>query len=192
MKIVSLITARGGSKSVPLKNIIDINGKPLIWYSINASLNSNVNETWVSTEDSKIKTVSIECGAKVIDRPKELADDIIMPDASILHFAENVDFDLVVFIQPTSPMIKPEYINEGIQKVIHKGYDSSFAVVQQLPLSKPAYGQLNLSLQTSSFLPQSLIGAHSLLQSHTCPSIGQQPLNPISLPFGLQYVSPLS
>ncbi len=131
MKIVSLITARGGSKSVPLKNIIDINGKPLIWYSINASLNSNVNETWVSTEDSKIKTVSIECGAKVIDRPKELADDIIMPDASILHFAENVDFDLVVFIQPTSPMIKPEYINEGIQKVIHKGYDSSFAVVRE-------------------------------------------------------------
>ena len=131
MKIVSLITARGGSKGVPLKNIIDINGKPLIWYSINASLNSNVSETWVSTEDLKIKTVSIECGAKVIDRPKELANDIIMPDASILHFAENIDFDLVVFIQPTSPMIKPEYINEGIDKIIKKGYDSTFAVVRE-------------------------------------------------------------
>ena len=47
MKIISVITARGGSKGVPRKNIIDINGKPLIWYSINASLNSNINETWV-------------------------------------------------------------------------------------------------------------------------------------------------
>ena len=56
MKIISVITARGGSKGVPRKNIIDIKGKPLIWYSINASLNSKVNETWVSTEDQEIKT----------------------------------------------------------------------------------------------------------------------------------------
>ena len=57
MKIVSVILARGGSKGVPRKNIIDINGKPLIWYSINASLNSNVDETWVSTEDEEISTL---------------------------------------------------------------------------------------------------------------------------------------
>ena len=70
MKVVSVITARGGSKGVPRKNIADINGKPLIWFSIDASLRSKVDETWVSTEDSEIKAISIECGASVIDRPK--------------------------------------------------------------------------------------------------------------------------
>ena len=62
MKIVSLITARGGSKGIPNKNIIDINGKPLIQYSIQASLNSKVDETWVSTEDKEIKQISKSFG----------------------------------------------------------------------------------------------------------------------------------
>jgi len=131
MKVVSVITARGGSKGVPRKNIVDINGKPLIWYSINASLNSNVNETWVSTEDVEIKNISIECGAQVLDRPKHLADDIIMPDASLLHAAETIDFDILVFIQPCAPLIKSKFINIGIDKITKEGYDSSFAVVRE-------------------------------------------------------------
>ena len=57
MKVVSLITARGGSTEIPLKNIIDIKGKPLISYSILASLSSNVDETWVSTDSEKIAQV---------------------------------------------------------------------------------------------------------------------------------------
>jgi len=117
MKIVSLITARGGSKGIPNKNIIDVNGKPLISYSISASLGSNVDETWVSTDSDKIKMVSVECGSKVIDRPKHLADDISMPDDSLLHFASKKDFDILVFIQPTSPMIKSQYINDGIEMI---------------------------------------------------------------------------
>ena len=109
MKIISVITARGGSKGVHRKNITDVNGNPLIWYSIKASLESNVDETWVSTEDSEIKDISIKCGAKVIDRPSELADDIIMPDASLIHAAESIDFDVMVFIQPCAALIKPKY-----------------------------------------------------------------------------------
>ena len=90
MKIISVITARGGSKGVPRKNIVDIKGKTLIWYAINASQNSNVNETWVSTEDKEIKQISKSFGANVIDRPKELADDIIMPDAALLHAQKSI------------------------------------------------------------------------------------------------------
>ena len=131
MKVISVITARGGSKGVPRKNIIDINGNPLIWYSINASLNSNIDETWVSTEDAEIKNVSIECGARVIDRPIELANDIIMPDAALLHAAANIDFDIIVFIQPCAALITPEFINVGIRKITDDGYDSSFAVVRE-------------------------------------------------------------
>lgn len=131
MKIVSVITARGGSKGVPRKNIADVNGNPLIWFSIKASLDSDVDETWVSTEDEEIKQISLEKGAKVIDRPIHLADDIIMPDPALLHAAEQVDFDILVFIQPCAALIKPKFINEGIRLITEDGYDSSFAVVKE-------------------------------------------------------------
>lgn len=131
MKVVSLITARGGSKGVPRKNIIDINGKPLIYYSINASLNSKVSETWVSTEDTEIKNISINYGAQVNDRPKNLANDTAMNESALLHFANSNHFDILVFIQPCAPLIKPEYINAGIEMVISGRYDSSFAVIRE-------------------------------------------------------------
>ena len=67
MKIVSVILARGGSKGIPQKNIVNLNGKPLIQYSIDASNNSNVEETWVSTDCSKIKKISLSLGANVLD-----------------------------------------------------------------------------------------------------------------------------
>ena len=75
MKIVSLILARGGSKGIPRKNIIDIHGKPLLAYTIQASLDSLVNETWVSTDCTEIKLVAKKYNAQVIDRPLELAED---------------------------------------------------------------------------------------------------------------------
>lgn len=131
MKVISVITARGGSKGVPRKNIIDVNGKPLISFSIKASLDSSVHETYVSTEDSEIKQVSIKCGAMVIDRPIELANDIIMPDAALLHAAKKVDFDIMVFIQPCAALIKSDYINHGIDLVLNEGYDSAFAAVKE-------------------------------------------------------------
>ena len=122
----TLITARGDSKSIPKKNIIKINNKPLIAYSILASLESLVDETWVSTEDSEIKGVSIKWGAKVIDRPKELATDTILNEPSLLQFADQVKFDCIVFIQPTSPFIKSKYINIGIEMMKSRKFDSVF------------------------------------------------------------------
>ena len=95
MKTISLILARGGSKGIPNKNIIDLNGNPLLYYTTNASLNSNVNETWVSTDCDKIKKVAQIIGCKVIDRPKEISGDNSKSDEALVHFAENVDFDIV-------------------------------------------------------------------------------------------------
>lgn len=131
MKVVTIITARGGSKGIPKKNIIDVNGQPLIHYSINASLRSDVNETFVCTNDSKIRTVSIEQGAKVEMRPDNLCDDIIMPDPTLVYFADKQEFDVLVFIQPTSPLIKSEYINTGIEMMKTGNYDSVFTVTEE-------------------------------------------------------------
>jgi len=128
MKTVSVILARGGSKSIPRKNIINIKGKPMIYYTINSSLQSKVDETYVCTDDIEIFNLSESFGAKCLMRPPELATDNSPSEDSLLFFADQIDFDLLVFIQPTSPLLKYNYINEGINYIIEDFYDSVFSV----------------------------------------------------------------
>ena len=73
MKIVSVILARGGSKEITNKNIIPLNGKPLLSYVIEASKNADIDETWVSTDSKKIKEIARFYGAQVIDRPNNIS-----------------------------------------------------------------------------------------------------------------------
>ena len=129
MKIVSVILARGGSKGIPKKNIIDLGGKPLIQWTINSSLMSNVDETWVSTDDQEIADISNHSKAKVLWRPKELALDTSPSEEALLHFADNVKFDILVFIQPTSPLLNPLDINQGLYMM--NKYDSVFSACKE-------------------------------------------------------------
>ena len=129
MRTVSLLPARGGSKGIPNKNIAPLNGKPLIYYAIRASLNSESQETWVSTDNDEIKRVSIECGARVIDRPAEISKDYSQSEEALLHFCSEVDFDTLVFIQPTSPLVESTHIDTGIQMM--NEYDSIFSVYKE-------------------------------------------------------------
>tara|TARA_R110000851_G_scaffold333498_1_gene514111 strand:+ start:2354 stop:3004 length:651 start_codon:yes stop_codon:yes gene_type:complete len=131
MKTVSLTLARGGSKGIPRKNLISINNKPLIYYTINNSKQSGVDETWISTEDEEIKQVSLNLDARVIDRPPEMSEDTSKCEDALIHFAKNVDFDILVFIQNTSPLVKPEHIKLGISKVKSGEYDSVFSVYKE-------------------------------------------------------------
>ena len=76
MKIIALIPARGGSKSIPRKNIKEIYGKSLISYSIDQAFQSKkISDIYVSTEDPEISKISRKYGAKIINRPAELASD---------------------------------------------------------------------------------------------------------------------
>ena len=131
MKIVSVILARGGSKGIPGKNIYLIKGKPLISYTINASLNSKVNETWVCTDDSKIAEISKQYGSNVLIRPSNLATDTSPSEDSLLYFANTIDCDFLVFIQPTSPLIETSYINTGIDLILSGTYDSVFSACKE-------------------------------------------------------------
>jgi len=129
MKIVSVIPARGGSKAVPRKNIKLLDGKPLISYIINSSLASNyVSETYVSTEDEEIARVSQEYGATVIKRPIKLSKDNTSSEDVLLHFANNVDFDVLVFLQCTSPLTKKEDIDGAIELYNSKKFNSVLSV----------------------------------------------------------------
>lgn len=125
MSNFSLILARGGSKGIPRKNLCLINGKPLIYYVITASLNSKADETWVSTDDDEIWEVAESFGAKVIRRPKTLATDFSKSEDALIHFAKNVEFSNLIFIQPTSPLLKSKDIDEGL--IMLKEYDSIFS-----------------------------------------------------------------
>ena len=124
-KNIALIPARGGSKGIPKKNLLQIFGKPMISYAINASLESNVSETWVSTDDEQIKKISIDYGSKVIDRPEKFSLDNSPSEEALLHFANSVYFDNLIFIQPTSPLILSHDINKCIEMM--GKYDSVFS-----------------------------------------------------------------
>lgn len=132
LDIKSIILARGGSKGLPRKNLIDLCGKPLISYAISASLSSSfVKETWVSTDDKEIEMVSKSLGAFVLKRPSEFAMDFSPSEDALLHFHKNIPYDVLVFIQPTSPQIKAEYIDSGISKLIADNLDSVFSVTKK-------------------------------------------------------------
>jgi len=132
VKIVTIIPARGGSKGIPRKNLIDVCGKPLIQYAIEASKKSQVDETWVSSDDDEILSVASELGAFPLKRPAKLATDMATSESALLHFAENVDFDVLIFIQATSPLITADDINRSISAL--KKYDSVVAVTQNSQL----------------------------------------------------------
>jgi len=127
--VVSILLARGGSKGILKKNIIDVNGRPLLYYTLKASMESEVDETWVSTDDDQISQVASSLGAKVLTRPPALSTDQSTSESALIHFAESVEFDTMVFIQPTSPFLQAEYINKGLSMM--KDCDSVFSVYAQ-------------------------------------------------------------
>jgi len=129
MKIKTIILARGGSKGIPDKNIIDVKGKPLLQYSIDAALGSKANDVWVSTDSNKIGEVAMKCGARVIPRPYALAQDKTKSEDALLHFAEHEDFEMLVFLQPTSPFVLSKDIDLGIDMMV--SYDSVFSAYRE-------------------------------------------------------------
>lgn len=127
LKIVSLIPLRGGSKSIPYKNIKEIAGKPLCYFVLKAAAGSKyIDEVWVSTDDKKIKEVvlSLGLGVKVIDRPAEFAQDRSSTESVMLHFAERVGFDVLNIIQATSPLTTSEDLDRAIEQFARDGDDS--------------------------------------------------------------------
>jgi len=127
--IKTIITARCGSQEIKNKNITNLNSKPLLWYAINSSLKSLSNETWVSTDCKKIADIALELGAKVIIRPQEISNNSSKSEEALLHFTQNIDFDILVFIQPTSPLLLPEDINKGLDMI--SNYDSVFSAYKE-------------------------------------------------------------
>lgn len=141
--ILVCIPARGGSKGIPRKNLRLMNGKPLISYTINAALNSKlVDKVIVSTDDEEIKQTAIKYGANVIDRDSKIAEDSIPLDPVIYdavsksELLEGVKYDIVLTVQPTSPLLKTETINNIIEKICdNEEIDTIISVMDDRHLS---------------------------------------------------------
>lgn len=136
MNMAAVITARGGSKGIPRKNVIDIGGKPLIAWSIEAALNSkHFNKVYVTTDDKEIADVSKKFGAEIINRPEELARDET-PSLPVLQHAVSFleergeKVDAVTLLQPTSPLRTSEDIDRAVELFIEKEPDSLTSVCE--------------------------------------------------------------
>ena len=130
-KVLSIIPARGGSKGLPRKNIIDLAGKPLIAWTIEASLNSKyITKTIVSSDDKEILDISTKYGSEVIKRPDNLASDDATSESVVKHAIDCLKamgevFDIVVLLQPTSPLRNSKDIDEAFEVM----FDSSATAV---------------------------------------------------------------
>lgn len=131
MKILSIIPARGGSKGIPLKNLAQINGKSLLYYTITASLNSKfINRTIVSTDHKKIANEARKFGAEIVMRPKNLANDTVSLEPVIMHVLEHLQQtecyipDVIILLQNTSPLRTAKHVDAALTLMIKRKYDS--------------------------------------------------------------------
>ena len=124
--ILAIVPARGGSKGIPGKNIIDVCGKPLLAYSIEAASKCPlVDEVIVSSDDQRILEVARAFGARDLLRPPEMATDGATSDLVIFHCLEVLEkegkhFDHILFLQPTSPLRGPERVSEALELYLEK------------------------------------------------------------------------
>lgn len=133
--IVAFIPARSGSKSIPLKNIKIIAGKPLIYWSIAAAENCiNIDKIYVSTDSEEIKAIVESFNFTkviVIERSADTASDTASTESAMLEFANKHVFDHIVLVQATSPLTTSEDLNNAINKYFSNNYDSLFSAVRQ-------------------------------------------------------------
>ena len=129
---LAVITARGGSKRLPRKNILEFCGKPLISWTIEAGLKSNyLDKLIVSSDDDEILSISKQYGAEILFRPSDLASDTSTSFDALKHSIENFsDYEYIVLLQPTSPLRDEKDIDEAIELLEKKKADAIISVCE--------------------------------------------------------------
>lgn len=163
MNIVGIIPARGGSKRLPGKNIKPLAGKSLISYSIEAGLKSKyINRVIVSTENKRIAEIAQVFGGEVFIRPEELAQDTTKTAPVLVHVVEELEKqgyypDIVVLLQPTSPLRDEKIIDAALEKLINSDNDSVFTgtkIGKTMPKWKRDYNGRMVALYDYHFRPR--------------------------------------
>lgn len=132
-KTIAFIPARGGSKGVIFKNIRIINGRPLIYWTLDAAVESKrVSEVFVSTDSKEIKKIVLAYKSdkiKVIDRPSNISQGLPGDaERAMLHFAEKYEFNHILLLQATSPLTTSRQLNDALWVYYNNKLDSLCAV----------------------------------------------------------------
>ena len=137
----AFIPVRGESKSIPLKNIMPLCGKPLVYWTVKAACECKyIDKVYVATENEiiretveglKAESPEIFSKAEVIGRSPESASDTASTEFAMLEFADNYDFDNIVLIQATSPLLQSYDLDNGFEAFQEENTDSVLSVVRQ-------------------------------------------------------------
>ena len=160
--VLAIITARGGSKGIPGKNIKLLCGKPLIAWTIEAAIKSKyIDRTIVSTDSDEIMKVSREWGAEVpFKRPVELATDEASSESVILHALnwiqdnDNKYYDYFILLQPTSPLRNEQHIDGAIEKIIEDQKAESLVSISEVSISPYLMKVVNRNGYLDDFIKQ--------------------------------------
>ncbi|MFD2528374.1 acylneuraminate cytidylyltransferase family protein [Polaribacter marinaquae] len=133
MKVLAIIPARGGSKGIPMKNIINFRGKPLIQWTIEAALQSKyITETIVSSDSNEILEVAKKNkDVLLLKRPNYLAEDSTRTEPVLKHAItslQNKKYDYIILLQPTSPLRDSKDIDASFKKIEKQNADSLISV----------------------------------------------------------------
>ncbi len=133
MRILALIPLRGGSKSIPKKNIKELAGKPMsAWVLEAAAASSLIDSVFVSTDSEEIADVvdKLCLGVHVVHRPEKYATDDASTESVLLHFMSQINFDIIITIQATSPLLKTEDLDKAITKFRAEQLDALLSAVR--------------------------------------------------------------
>lgn len=170
MNILAIIPARGGSKGIPRKNIRLIAGKPLIFYAMSNALNSTHNiDVIVTTDDFEISSFASTLGVDVVLRSENLSGDKVTLDPVVFHALnereklKNVKYDIVLTMQPTSPLLNYRTLDKAIDYFNEQNLDTLISAVNKPHLSwrqdsktfKPNY----IKRLNRQYLPKNLVEA---------------------------------
>lgn len=155
MNILAIIPARGGSKGIPRKNLRSLSGNPLIYYSVKNALNSRFNlDVYVSSEDLEVLSIAQKIGAKTYKRSIDDAADVTTLDPVIYNAWQSIqkiegkEYEIIVTLQPTSPLLKVESLDSAIEKILNSSNvdtiisavnDTHLTWKQESGLFKPNY-----------------------------------------------------
>ena len=179
---VALIPLRGDSKSIPLKNIKLIGGKPLCAWVLEVAIQvERIDAVYISTDSLEIEEVvhSLALGVNIIERPREYATDEATTESVMLHFMEQVDFDTLVTIQATSPLLEARHLDEALKRFKDESLDSMLSAVRYKrffwhdngapinydPLNRPRRQDFRGTLMENGAF---YITKRSILEQHKC------------------------
>lgn len=138
LKTIAIIPVRGGSKSIPLKNIKEMYNRPLVYWTIDTAVNCKyIDEIYISTDSIDIINVVNEYDREtfgklhIFNRSKESATDTASTEFAMLELSGMIQSDITVLIQATSPLTESKHLNEAFELYKSERFDSLLSVVNQ-------------------------------------------------------------